>query len=86
MTIPNVFKSQGLEWTVRYTDDIENLGETDYDKQEILIRESLSPQMKVFVFFHELGHTINTTIDHALLDSISAQYFQILNDNNLWTN
>ncbi len=82
--IPNRFISQGLWWTVRYSDDIEDLGQTDYDKQEIIIRESLSEDMREFVFFHELGHTLNTTIEHALLDSISAQYFQILKDNNLW--
>lgn len=82
--IPNRFISQGIWWTVRYSDDIEDLGQTDYDKQEIIIRESLSEDMREFVFFHELGHTLNTTIEHALLDSISAQYFQILKDNNLW--
>lgn len=82
--IPNRLISQGIWWTVRYSDDIEDLGQTDYDKQEIIIRESLSEDMREFVFFHELGHTLNTTIEHALLDSISAQYFQILKDNNLW--
>lgn len=83
--IPDRFISQGLWWTVRYSDDIEDLGQTDYDKQEIIIRESLTQTMKEFVFFHELHHTFNTTIDHALMDSVSAQYFQILKDNNLWT-
>lgn len=82
--IPKKIKSQGLTWSVRYSDDIDNLGQTDYDKQEIVIRKSLPQTLKEQVFFHELGHTINTTIDHALMDSISAQYFQILKDNDLW--
>lgn len=83
MKIPKKFKSQGLWWTVRYSNDIDNLGQTDYDKQEVVIRESIQGDLKELVFFHELGHTINTTIDHALMDSISAQYFQIIKDNNL---
>lgn len=83
MKIPDRFLSQGIWWTVRYSDDIENLGETDYDLKEIIIRASLPEDMKFFVFFHEIGHTINTTIEHALLDSVSAQYFQVLTDNKL---
>jgi hypothetical protein len=85
MLIPDTFISQGIWWTVRYSDDINNLGETDYDTKEIIIRESLPEEMRAFVFFHEIGHTLNTTIDHALMDSLSAQYFQVLRDNNLWT-
>jgi hypothetical protein len=83
MKIPRKFRSSGLSWTVRYTDDIDNLGETDHDKQEILIRKSLSPEMREAVFFHEIGHTLNTTIDHPLLDSIAAQYWQVLKENKL---
>lgn len=83
MRIPKKFISQGLWWTVRYTDDIDNNGETDYEKQEILIRQSLSQEMKEMVFFHEIGHTLNTTIDHALMDSFTLQYFQVIKENKL---
>ena len=81
--IPNKFISQGVWWTVRYSDDLENLAETDYDKQEIIIRKSLSQTMKEFVFFHEIGHTLNTTIDHPLLDSITAQFYQVIKENEI---
>jgi Zn-dependent peptidase ImmA (M78 family) len=83
MKIPHKIKSQGLWWKVRYNDDIEPLGLTDYDKQEIIIKKSLSPELKQAVFFHELGHTVNTTMDHAFMDSLLMQIFQILKDNNL---
>lgn len=81
--IPERIKSQGIWWTIRFTDDIENSGETDYDNQEILIRESLSDEMKEAVFLHEIFHTLNTTIDHPLLDSLSMQLYQVLKENHL---
>lgn len=83
MKIPKKIRSQGLIWTIRYNDDIEPLGYTDYDKQEIVIRKSITPEMKEAVFFHEIGHTVNTTIDHAFLDSFTMQYFQVLKENKL---
>ncbi len=83
MTIPERFLSQGIWWSIRYSNDIENLGETDYDTLEIIIKDSIPDDLKEAVFFHEIGHTINTTIEHALLDSISMQYFQVLKDNQI---
>ena len=81
MHIPKRIKSQGLWWTVRFSPDIENLGQTDYDKMEIIISSNIPRGLQESTFFHELGHTINTTIDHPLMDSISTQYFQIIKDN-----
>jgi len=83
MNIPDKIKSQGIWWTVRYSNDIENLAETDYDNLEIIISSTIPRELQEFAFFHEIGHTINTTIDHALMDSISNQYFQVIKDNNL---
>lgn len=84
MKIPERIKSQGIWWSVRYSSDIENLAETDYDTLSIIISDSIPLELQEAAFFHEIGHTINTTIDHALLDSISMQYFQVLKDNDLW--
>lgn len=83
MRILKDFKSQGLLWKVRFSPDLENLGHTDYDKMEVVISSDIPRDLQEATFFHELGHTINTTIDHALMDSISAQYFQIIKDNKL---
>lgn len=83
MRIPKKIISQGIWWNVRFSDDIDDLGQTDHDKLEIVIRNSLPDDLKEQTFFHELGHTINTTIDHSLLDSIATQYFQIIKQNNL---
>lgn len=83
MTIPDKFISQGIWWSVKFTPDIEDSGETDYDTQTIRIREQLSQEMKEATFLHEVGHTVNPTIDHALLDSFTMQIFQVLKDNHL---
>jgi hypothetical protein len=83
MTIPDKFISQGIWWTVKFTPDIEDNGATDYDLCEIRIREQLPQAQKEATFLHEIGHTINTSIDHALLDSLTMQIYQVLKDNNL---
>jgi len=82
MIIPERILSQGIWWKVRYSDDIENLAETNYDALEIIISNTIPVELQEAAFFHELHHTINTTVDHALMDSITMQYFQILKDNN----
>ena len=84
MTIPKKIKSQGLWWAIRFNDDIEPLGLTDYDRQEITIRKSISPEMKEAVFLHELFHTFNTTVNHELIDSLAMQLFQVIKENQLW--
>lgn len=84
MKIPKRIQSQGLWWKVRYNDDIEPLGYTDYDKQEIVIKKSITPELKQAVFLHELFHTFNTTVNHELIDSLSMQLFQVIKTNNLW--
>ena len=83
MKIPTKFISQGIWWTVRYTDDMENLGETDYENQVVKIQRSLSQEMKEMSFLHEITHTFNTTIDHTLVDSLSNQFYQVLKENKL---
>lgn len=83
MKIPKALKSQGIVWVVRYNDDIEPLGVTDYDKKEIVIRKSLPQELKEATFLHEIFHTFNTTVDHALVDSLAMQLYQTLKENKL---
>lgn len=84
MKIPNKIVSQGLVWKVRFNDDIDPLGYTDYDKQEIVIKKSITPELKEAVFIHELFHTFNTTVNHELIDSLSMQFYSVIKTNNLW--
>jgi hypothetical protein len=82
MKIPKKFKSQGIWWKVRFVENVgdNDLGEADYEKQEIRIKKDISQELKEQTFLHEVGHTLNTTIDHALMDSLIMQYFQVLKD------
>lgn len=83
MRLPKKIKSQGLWWKIRENDDIDPLGYTDYDKQEIVIKKSISQELKWAVLIHEIGHTVNSTLDHAFMDSFLMQIFQVLKENNL---
>lgn len=83
MKIPDRFISQGIWWKVRYSPDVTNLAETDYDALEVIISDSIPRELQEAAFFHELHHTFNTTVDHALMDSIAMQYFQVIKENDL---
>lgn len=83
MKIPERIKSQGLWWSVRYSSDIENLAETDYDTLSIIINENIPRELQEAAFFHEIGHTVNTTMEHAFMDSFLMQIFQVIKDNDL---
>ena len=83
MKIPSILNIQGITWTIKFSPDIEDNGRTDYDTCEIIIREQLREDQKLATLIHEIGHTLNSTVDHALLDSFMLQIFQVLNDNQL---
>jgi hypothetical protein len=83
MKIPKKIKSQGLWWSIKLVDDMDDLGKTDYDKQTIEIRSHLSKHQQEITLLHEILHTINTTLNHDTLDSFAIQLHQVLSDNNL---
>ncbi len=61
----------------------EHLGKCDYDEETISIRASLSQTGKEQTLFHEILHAINSELDHALLESLSQQLYQVLKDNRM---
>ena len=64
-------------------DDATICGETSYEEGKIYINKKLPDTMKASTLIHEAMHVMNTTIEHALLDSLSEQMFQFLQDNKL---
>lgn len=60
-----------------------DLGFTSVKEGIIYIRAGLPPSVQFSVLIHECFHAMNTTIDHALLDSLAEQLSQILWDNGL---
>lgn len=58
-------------------------GEFVKEKGTIYIKEGLPPSLLLSTLVHEVFHVINSTLDHALLDSLSEQVAQVLWDNKL---
>lgn len=83
MKIPKKLKSQGIIWTVKFDKSLDPLAVTDYYEQVITVKAGIKKEMQEAAFLHEIFHTINTTIDHVLLDSLALQYYQVLKENKL---
>lgn len=68
---------------------LDMMGETDCKKNTIYISEDVVQSQQEATLIHEIFHAINTTFSgshnfsHALLDSLSEQFYQVLKDNKL---
>lgn len=60
-----------------------DLGETDYEKQEIRIRAGMAETTEFSTVIHEVLHVINSQLDHVLLESLAEQISQVLLENGL---
>lgn len=65
-----------------------DLGKTQFTKGIITIDEEIPQSQKESTLIHEIFHCLNTTMDastlgHAMLDSLSEQFYQVLKDNHL---
>ena len=86
LKLPKKVKIGAHTYEVVVTDDIfgsEELGKCLSITQKILILKGLSDTQTFSVFLHEAIHAMNTTIDHALMDSLAEQISQFLLDNKL---
>jgi len=70
--------------------ELENeLGRTDFNTSTICIDKDISVQsVKESTLLHEIIHACNSTfgderLEHALIDSLAEQLYQVLSDNNL---
>lgn len=55
----------------------------DKGKNEIVLDGGLPQSQMESTLIHEILHLINNPLDHALLDSLAEQLYQVLKDNNL---
>lgn len=79
MLVPKSFKLAGVTWSVKYVEDLGNLGETQRDKALIVIRKELPTQGREQVFLHELVHAIKfTTGDNGPHDEKEVDAFAYL--------
>jgi hypothetical protein len=82
MRIPKAITVGGRKIKVRFV-DMKPVGTADYENGEILIKKGMKRSAQEAVFFHEMFHHINTTMNHALLDSLAEQTYQVLKANKL---
>lgn len=90
MKIPEQLKIGGHIIRVDASAEMEGLdGEFDTQKNLIRICAALPQSQKEATLIHEIFHALNVTMDdtnhfgHALLASLSEQFYQVLKDNNL---
>lgn len=82
MKIPSSIKVGAHTIKVRVT-SMDSCGEYDRKKQTISLANWLPDTQREATFFHELLHAINNELDHALLDSLAEQLYQVMKDNRL---
>lgn len=81
MIIPKKLKIGGHTIKIRFTSDIDDVAQADVVKNELLINKNATEERIEASVLHEAMHFMNTTMNHALLDSLSEQYYQFLKDN-----
>jgi hypothetical protein len=86
MRIPKKYKIGGHTIKVRYTKDIDDVAQADLIKNELLINKDAVPERVEASVFHEAAHFMNTSIEHALLDSLTEQQYQFLKQNKICLN
>lgn len=77
-------KIGGHIYKVIYKDMGEDAGLADKTKNIIYIDPNLSKSEQESTLIHEILHVINSELDHALLDSLSQQLYQVIKQNKLF--
>lgn len=94
MKIPSVIKIGGVDFTVIVNDDykeedanVRTMGQMDYFKGQIWIRESIGDNMKESVLLHEILEAINEAhelnLKHSQITSLEHALYQVIKDNNI---
>lgn len=76
-------KIGGHDYTLIFSQTMEELGKTIYNDRIIMINADASRTIQESTLIHEILHALNSQLDHTLLDSIAEQLYQVLKDNNL---
>lgn len=80
--IPQTVTVGGRKIKVRLV-EMNDLGIADYEHGLILIKKGMKRSAQEAVFFHELFHHMNSTMNHTVLDSLAEQTYQVLKHNRL---
>jgi hypothetical protein len=83
MRIPSHLKIGAHDYKI-IVGELENkYGLHDASKATITIDITLPKSRQGSTLLHEVLHALNSELEHALLDSLSEQLFQVLSDNGL---
>lgn len=68
--IPSSFKIKGKTWEVLWVDQFieDHIGETRFDKRQVVLKNKLSPKLTVHTFIHEIFHVISYDTDANLTE------------------
>jgi hypothetical protein len=83
MRIPKELKIGGHQYQIKMVSEFDKCGVTNRDKGTISISSELPRSQREATLIHEILHAINNELDHALLDSLSEQLYQVLSDNKM---
>lgn len=75
--VPSYFELGGFEWTVKFSDDLTELGKSDCHSQLITLRSGMSEQTTVQTFYHELVHAILFTMGQMSHDEVYVDAFAV---------
>ncbi len=86
MKIPKEIKIGGHLVKVDCSKEIPDLnGQVDYQTNTIKICKTIPQSFKEAALIHEIFHLLNSTFDqdreHAIMDSLAEQWYQVLKDN-----
>jgi Zn-dependent peptidase ImmA (M78 family) len=88
-TIPKILKIGAHTYTIHVvtppilTEDDASQGANCPKRNIIEINSSLAPSHQVVTLLHEILHTLNSELNHVVLDSLAEQLTQVLLDNDL---
>lgn len=83
MKIPRKIKIGGRTIKVKY-EVMKSLGEARFEKNEIVLKKGMTREAQEATFIHEILHHMNSTMSHALLDSLAEQIYQVFKHNNMF--
>lgn len=83
MRIPSTLKIGAHNYVVIRAPLLDKRGLHDPCARTITLDTDIDGTTLGATLIHEILHAINSELDHALLDSLAEQLFQVLHDNSL---
>ena len=82
MNIPDSITIRGITYQVKFSKDLVEDGYLDIPNSIIRIRKGMSQEYTEHVFFHEVGHIIETfsglDLSDAVVDSLGAMVREVV--------